>query len=153
MNRKLAAGLSLAALALPLLALCFAGCAQSGADAGKAPKDRDAVWRQNRFPQAELDAANERLATADAQSKAAPAEVEALMRAGQVQNLTTQIRQTPQRELLPPGSLPAADEELWVIQKPAAPEAREIDGKPIPARARSSPSRPAAAASSRRPCR
>jgi Ca-activated chloride channel family protein len=37
------------------------------------------------------------------------------------------------RNTLPLSSLPAPDEELWVIQKPAAAaEARDIDGQPIP---------------------
>jgi Ca-activated chloride channel family protein len=36
------------------------------------------------------------------------------------------------RQTMPPQSLPAADEELWVIQKAASPAARDVDGQPIP---------------------
>ncbi len=104
MSRKFAVNCSLAALCLALLAVFIHGCAREQYNAMKVSHD----------------SAMERIVGADAMQKAgASAGGRA---AGQMFRPATAA----------PGSLPSPEEELWVIQKPATPEPRDVDGQPLP---------------------
>ena len=126
----------LLALAICLLVL---GCAQQGSRTTDVAAEREAMWPQNSERQEALDRANalaeanRRLAQSEAQSQAAPG---AIATGAAPRGLTGgQIapRQPGVRQLVGPQSLPALEEELWVIAKPdGPPAAAEIAGQPMP---------------------